>query len=497
MRYPRVAFAAAAVLAGVWVAGATLAGGCRQFYDSPPDAGATSELVFGADGVARRTIDVDLTFHGSGRTTHYALESTRLLTNAGEPPWTIDAVEFDAGDWPVELDGDAQEKRHLRIRAHADDLTTGSMLGGTLDLVFMGDMGTVETSAYVNETATTEPCAPIGLEAPFAAIGAQLAWQGVAETSLDARPIGIVSDGADRAWVLTPLVSTPVPGVRLLRATPGNVSAAVELAGDASHIAPGSIAAPQGGATAVLAIRGTPPSGAPIETVTRYDDQLTKLWRRVIAATPGDVTVAASGGRVLLGLRGAGPLVIDDVEVAPAGVGENRWVVLDEATGDFVSVLDVGATRFAVGLPGGAFATVEDDAAELILRDADLSIRWAAPLMGAPTSLAGSADGGVWVATLTSARRYDATGALAETLEFPFQGDFAPIGDGSGLVVSKNAIARIQTGAPALLGALPIAPAEWCASEAAWSLAPTATGPGFAVLFNGTAHALTIGKMGF
>lgn len=489
----------AAVLAALLalVPGALVAGGCDADYQvRAPDAFASTRLIYGADGVIRREMNVELWLYPDHRRTrHYALEAFAITAGEGERAWTIDAVEFDSAEWPTVLETQDIQKRRLFVRAHWTPDATVAVRGQTAVVTLLTDEGPVDASVFLNDVAETEPCAPVSAEGALASVGVPVAWMTEGPPALAERVLGVASDGADRVWVATEIPTPPSEAIRVFVVTPTGFGAVKELASLRAALAPGTIATAAGRSAAILANVNTTPTGDWTLAVTRYDDALDVQWQHSLALGADlQPVIAASGGRVLLSLSSSDPILIDGVEVAPASIDGNRAVMLDETTGEFLAAAD---TRLfdLVALPDGAFATHEriNGNEVFAVREADLSLRWTSPAKEDATLDVG-ADGSIWASSYTTITRFDAFGAVSVALPRPMSGATAALGDGSAIVAGATDVARIADGQAANVQPIGGTGVQWCDTNLSWSFAPTPSSHAFVLKSDGV--ALSVGRMG-
>lgn len=463
----RTSFVAVAVAAAVGAA-------CSSYlhYDFPSTARATGTIAFRADGEAVAELAVEIVMPAyQGR--HYALDSVRL--DDGVTIWALDPLEVDAADWPVTFDTEYdEERRMLRVVARARPSSVG-VVAPRVVIGLVGDDGPVEVVAEMELSQTLDDCSAPTLEDAAASVDVKLAWSA---STLDGLVYHLedVEGDADGVWMAGAAAGTNVPLLRLYRATSAGLGGIKETEAVYADIAVGAPA------TAVVVTQDLVNEALALR---RFDGGLTQLWKHTASAVALQSPVTAvSGGRVALAyMPNVGDALIDG-SVVGAATGKPALAMFDEATGELLSWSELPVQpKLLRGASGGAFASATNATQPPTLRvvEADLTERWSVELASTPLALAVTPDGDVWLETAVDVTRYAPDGTEKATYPLPFQGDFAPLPDGSVLFASKNGLGRVTAAGAVTVGELPEVAADWCDLPKQFAIA--ATGDGAAIAY--------------
>lgn len=465
----------------------SLSVGCeaeRPSRTRPPDPLATyaRTILFHADGSSTLDGVVVVTLASDALERSYTFDDVRLAEPGDAHRWVVDEATSNA-PWPVTLGAGAHTaQRLITFTAHVapnvgapDTSTVPIAPPSTLELVLrplgLDDEGPplVVLPDLVEDTKLTDPCPPPSLEGMFDGFGATLDWSASTLPGLVQAPTSLSADPLGRAYLLATYPNAlGSSDSRVFAAKGGLIGSITEVASPLVALAPGEGAGP----TLALHDLSDPEQHAVV--VTRRGAGLAEIWNHTIATTPGLLVpaVATSGGRVLVGLTIAPPLVVDGVEVAGADADASQLLLFDADTGALVATkggVDAGA---AVGLVGGAFA-VTDGFGMLRVLGMDLEEKWAVSTEG---PMAASPDGGVWTVMNGNVVAYNAAGDAIAGFPGAAGATLAPLPDGSVLVGSPMGLARGTTDGIITEVSLPFAPVGWCSARPEFLVAPVAGG---------------------
>lgn len=437
--------------------------------DFPPGASLKGAVTFRADGRAELDVEIGVNLAASGRERHFGLDGVRIEDFSGAA-WTIDALEFDAGAWPIVAEDEDAERRVLHVRAHAKP-THPSEVGAQVIVELTGDEGPIDVFATGLVNQEFDPCDEPTLAGVPEKVAAPIGWIVPTLNGLVTQLDELTGDDAGGVWMASTSVSSfSQPIMRLYRAGPVGLGSIQEVEATYARIATGA------DGTAVVTLG----SDFGMWDLRRYDDAIDSLWHHDISSEEPPL-VAVSGGRVAVALRTYGDVFVDGVVVAPASVSGAILLVFDEVSGDFVASIE--PTEQTVRLAragGGGFALAT--ASKVKVLEADLSERWSFDLAGLPIDLETTADGDVWVGSSTSVLRFGPDGALKHTYVVANADDIAPRADGSVLVASTNRVTRVDEAGGVNEVQFPVPGAPWCSEPATFRIAPTLEGTAFGFL---------------
>lgn len=439
-------------------------------FDTPPGATVKGAVMLRADGRAELDVEIGVNLAASGRERHFGLDGVRIEDVAGNT-WTIDAVEFDAKDWPIVAEDEAAERRVLHVRAHAKPLHPNE-LGAQIIVQLTGDEGPIDVFANGAVSQVFDPCDDPTLGGVPAQAGAPIAWMVPTLTGLVTELDELTGDDAGGVWMASASTSSFSASImRLYRAVPTGVGAIQEVEGNYARIAPGA----DGSAVVTL---GASEFG--VWELRRYDDAIDSLWHHDVSAEEPPL-VAVSGGRVAVVLRTFGDVFVDGIPVAPASVSGAIVLLFDEETGEFLTSYEPEAQPARITRAGGGGFAVAS-ASRLQVVEPDLSERWSVDLAEFPADLESTADGDVWVGANTSIVRFGPDGTTKHTYAFANGRDIAPRTDGTVIVSGPNRVTRIDEAGNVNGVAFPVPGAPWCDEGVTFRVAPTLEGTAFGFL---------------